>query len=100
MRYIKDIQKSSKDESGGVQLITLHKSKGLEFPIVFIVGCSNRLLPHWKNDDIEDEKRLMYVGITRAEDELYLTHSEKYNDETYFVSPFIEDLQNTIVIEK
>ncbi len=67
---------NEKDEkkSFGVTLISLHSSKGLEFPVVFIVGVEEDILPHKKSaGDIEEERRLFYVGITRAMKELYIT---------------------------
>jgi superfamily I DNA/RNA helicase len=57
-------------------LISLHSSKGLEFPAVFIVGVEEDILPHKKSaGDIEEERRLFYVGITRAMKELFITHT-------------------------
>ncbi|MCE5279894.1 MAG: DUF3553 domain-containing protein, partial [Planctomycetaceae bacterium] len=78
------------DESGGaVTLMTLHAAKGLEFPVVFIAGCEEGLLPFQRMEkvagmgmesalnvvDLEEERRLAFVGMTRAKEELYLSHA-------------------------
>lgn len=63
-----------------VTLMTLHASKGLEFPVVFIVGCEETLLPYQRDGeicDLEEERRLFYVGMTRAQHKLILTHATK-----------------------
>jgi DNA helicase II / ATP-dependent DNA helicase PcrA len=78
-------QASGMDELGheadAVTFNTLHGSKGLEFPVVFIAGVEEGLLPHGKSVDdparLEEERRLCYVGITRAMDLVYLTHAEQ-----------------------
>ena len=69
-----------RDDSGLVTLMTLHNAKGLEYPIVFILGCEEGVFPHSRSVDegtLEEERRLMYVGITRAMRDLYLTHARR-----------------------
>jgi DNA helicase-2/ATP-dependent DNA helicase PcrA len=66
------------DDQGIVTLMTLHNAKGLEFPIVFIIGCEDGVFPHMRSiesGDLEEERRLAYVGVTRAKRELYITHA-------------------------
>ncbi|HJX71979.1 MAG TPA: UvrD-helicase domain-containing protein, partial [Bacteroidales bacterium] len=64
--------------SGGVRLLTFHAAKGLEFPVVFIAGAEEGISPlDRKNTDIEEERRLFYVAMTRAMDELQIIHSKK-----------------------
>ncbi|MEZ9819252.1 DNA helicase Rep [Shewanella sp. 10N.286.45.A1] len=69
------MERNSEDEGGDqVQLMTLHASKGLEFPYVFMVGAEERILPHQSSideDNVDEERRLAYVGITRAQKELW-----------------------------
>jgi DNA helicase II / ATP-dependent DNA helicase PcrA len=65
------------DDEGLVTLMTLHNAKGLEYPTVFIVGCEDGVFPHSRAIDeggLEEERRLFYVGVTRAMRQLYLTH--------------------------
>jgi DNA helicase-2/ATP-dependent DNA helicase PcrA len=67
---------SRSDDEGLVTLMTLHNAKGLEYPIVFMIGCEEGVFPHSRALDeggLEEERRLCYVGITRAERDLYLT---------------------------
>src|SRR5699024_5157250 len=62
-----------------IRLMTLHSAKGLEFPVVFLIGMEENLFPHSRSmmddEEMEEERRLAYVGITRAEEKLFLTHA-------------------------
>jgi DNA helicase-2/ATP-dependent DNA helicase PcrA len=71
---------SRSDEDGLVTLMTLHNAKGLEYPTVFIAGCEEGVFPHSRALDeggLEEERRLFYVGVTRAMRELYLTYAQR-----------------------
>ena len=88
------------DKSNRVNLMTLHCAKGLEFPIVFLVGMEDGLFPHHRRgegaEDLEEERRLCYVGMTRAKEKLYLTNAERrrvFGSERFnFPSRFIEEI--------
>jgi DNA helicase-2/ATP-dependent DNA helicase PcrA len=69
-------QDALSDEDGQITLMTLHNAKGLEFPIVFMIGMEEGIFPHSRSvesGDVDEERRLCYVGITRAREQLYLT---------------------------
>jgi DNA helicase-2/ATP-dependent DNA helicase PcrA len=72
----KDLQEKLVQEVDAVKLMTVHASKGLEFPVVFIIGMNQNVFPSKRTEDMEEERRLFYVAITRAKDRLYLTRPE------------------------
>ncbi len=83
-------ESQAEDNEQAVQMMTLHSAKGLEFPLVFIAGMEEKLFPHSRSmedpDKLEEERRLCYVGITRAMETLYLCWAEKrrlYGNEEY-----------------
>ena len=101
-----DMLKDQEEKKGrGVTLISFHSSKGLEFPVVFIVGVEEDILPHkksmYQDDGIEEERRLFYVGITRAMKELFITHCShrlKYGkDKPGNISRFLEEVPEGII---
>ena len=92
------------DDESRVVLMTLHTAKGLEFPVVFMVGMEDGVFPHLRSlgepDELEEERRLCYVGITRAQRRLYLTHAwcrtlwgaTQYNPPSRFLREIPEEL--------
>lgn len=109
--YLQDIalytnSDHSKD-SNKVKLMTIHQAKGLEFPYVFVVGLSEGIFPNMrsirerKKNGEEEERRLMYVAVTRAEKILFLTESEGYNAATglsKYPSRFITEIKKNLFI--
>jgi DNA helicase-2/ATP-dependent DNA helicase PcrA len=90
-----------------VQMMTMHSAKGLEFPLVFIAGAEEGLFPHKMSADdpdrLEEERRLCYVGITRAMEKLYITYAETrrlYGSESYnAVSRFVKEIPGDCIQE-
>ncbi|MEX1178934.1 MAG: UvrD-helicase domain-containing protein [Nitriliruptor sp.] len=92
------------DPEGAVTLMTLHTAKGLEYPIVFLVGLEDGVFPHVRSlsdpQQLEEERRLAYVGFTRAQDRLFLTHADhrtlwggtSYNPPSRFLDDLPEEL--------
>ncbi|WP_040984783.1 DNA helicase PcrA [Oceanobacillus jeddahense] len=74
------VDEEDPDQTQKITLMTLHAAKGLEFPVVFLIGMEENVFPHSRSmfdeEEMEEERRLAYVGITRAEQELYLTHAQ------------------------
>jgi DNA helicase II / ATP-dependent DNA helicase PcrA len=92
-------------EHGGVTLMTLHTAKGLEFPVVFIAGFEDGIFPHFSAredyEEMEEERRLCYVGITRAKEHLYLTCAKQRlmfgRTMVNQISPFLEEIPEGLV---
>jgi DNA helicase II / ATP-dependent DNA helicase PcrA len=95
-------------DASQVVLMTLHSAKGLEFPVVFLIGLEDGVFPHLRSlgepDELEEERRLAYVGITRAQDRLYLSHAwsrtlyggTQYNPPSRFLDEIPADLVEAI----
>lgn len=95
-----------KKDTSTIKLMTIHQSKGLEFPYVFIVGLTEGIFPSHhsirerKRNGLEEERRLMYVATTRAEKALFLTESEGYNHTTKsekYPSRFISEIGEELI---
>ncbi|MGM0845173.1 MAG: DNA helicase PcrA [Bacillota bacterium] len=106
LALVADIDKLDDDEKpqDAVILMTLHAAKGLEFPVVFLMGLEEGVFPHSRSlmdeEEMEEERRLAYVGITRAEEELFMTNAQmrtlygqtKMNPVSRFIAEIPEDL--------
>ena len=99
--------RQANEDQDAVQLMTLHSAKGLEFPLVFIAGMEENLFPHKMSIDepgrLEEERRLAYVGMTRAMQKLYLTFAESrsiYGSESFnSISRFVRDIPKGVIEE-
>jgi len=93
---IKEDREENEEIKSGVNLSTMHASKGLEFYVVFVVGCEENLLPHWKSkeseSEIQEERRLMYVAMTRAEHCLFLSSAGYRKGQYSHPSRFIDEI--------
>ncbi len=104
---VTDLDEASEDQST-VTLMTLHTAKGLEYPVVFLTGLEDGIFPHMRSlgdpEELEEERRLCYVGITRAQERLYLCHawsrtlfgSTDYYPPSRFLSEIPEELVHAI----
>ena len=107
---IDEADKDKKDEQA-VTLMTLHAAKGLEFPVVFLIGLEEGIFPHSRsigfsaqNSELEEERRLMYVGITRAKEKLFLTYAKSRkvfgNYQTNPKSRFLDEIPFELLEEE
>lgn len=97
-------QANHTEDGNVVTLMTLHSAKGLEFPVVFMVGMEEGIFPHNMSimeDNIEEERRLCYVGITRAKEKLYLTNAKRRmlygKDQMNVPSRFIAEIKDDLL---
>lgn len=92
--------KEDEEEASGVNLSTVHGAKGLEFHTVFVVGCEEQLFPHWRSmdraEDLEEERRLMYVAVTRAERCLFLTSANFRKGQFNVRSRFLDEIDDVL----
>ena len=106
---IDEADKEKQDEQA-VTLMTLHAAKGLEFPVVFMAGMEDGIFPHGRSiafgvghSELEEERRLMYVGITRAKEKLFLTHAKSRrvfgNYQTNPKSRFLDEIPAKLIEE-
>lgn len=115
LALISDLDKLDNEEDvskGKVVLMTMHAAKGLEFPVVFIIGMEENVFPHSRsigdNDEMEEERRLAYVGITRAEERLYLTCAQSrtlfgrsgYNNPSRFIVEISDDIVEHVTLKQ
>ncbi|MEK4221722.1 DNA helicase PcrA [Bacillus sp. FSL W8-0116] len=114
LALVADIDRLDEEDNNqqAVVLMTLHSAKGLEFPVVFLIGMEEGVFPHSRSlmdeEEMEEERRLAYVGITRAEEELYLTNAQmrtlygrtNLNPVSRFIQEIPEDLLDEVVVEK
>ncbi|MEE4113145.1 MAG: 3'-5' exonuclease, partial [Desulfobacteraceae bacterium] len=92
--------KDDDEESDGVNLSTVHGAKGLEFHTVFVIGCEEQLFPHWRSmdsaEDLEEERRLMYVAVTRAERCLFITSASFRKGQFNLRSRFLDEIDTVL----
>ncbi len=106
-KFLKDTTLNNYTDTGrqhahGIHLLTFHAAKGLEFPVVFIAGAEEGITPSGRKDaDEEEERRLFYVAMTRARDELYITHSAKRfqygKEKVYERSRFVKEFSSELI---
>ncbi len=98
------------NDSNQVKMMTVHASKGLEFPVVFMVGVEEDIFPHYRSvksgliEDIEEERRLCYVAMTRAEDRLIISYTrqrQQYGETKSMIpSRFLDEIPTELILEK
>ncbi|MBC8315615.1 MAG: UvrD-helicase domain-containing protein [Bacteroidetes bacterium] len=93
LKYTETFQNEAiSDNKDGVSLMTIHKAKGLEFPAVFLIGMVEGIMPTKKTENMEEERRICFVAISRAMNLLYLSHSLTYLGQSARKSIFLEEI--------
>ena len=94
---VKEDKKDEEDQGYGVSLSTIHASKGLEYQVVFVVGCEEKLFPHWRSTDtdtgLQEERRLMYVAVTRSERFVFLSSANYRKGQYNIPSRFLGEIE-------
>jgi len=91
LNYTDSFKEEQSNDKNGVCLMTIHKSKGLEFPIVFVIGMMEGVLPN-KQGDVEEERRIGFVAMSRAMQKLYLSYPQKYQGRSIKRSRFLDEI--------
>ncbi|MFZ4440562.1 MAG: 3'-5' exonuclease, partial [Syntrophales bacterium] len=96
LTYTETFQEEISNDKNGVSLMTIHKAKGLEFPVVCLTGMISGLMPH-KNGDIEEERRVAFVGASRAMKLLFLSYSLNYMGRAAKKSSFLDEMMGNVL---
>ena len=100
IREDKQDEEDAADAGLGVNLSTIHAAKGLEYTVVFVVACEESLFPHWRSlesaSGLEEERRLMYVAVTRAERYLFLTSADIRKGQSNPPSRFLDEISESL----
>jgi DNA helicase-2/ATP-dependent DNA helicase PcrA len=91
LKHVDTFQGESKNDSDGISLMTIHKAKGLEFSVVFVIGMVEGILPS-KQGDIEEERRVAFVALSRAKEMLYLSAPLSYTGKPHKKSVFLSEI--------
>ena len=91
LKYTDSFQEEMVNDKSGVSLMTIHKAKGLEFPVVMVIGLIEGMIPT-KKGDIEEERRICFVGISRAMKLLYLSYPHTYLNQPVKRSSFLDEI--------
>lgn len=94
LEYTDSFSEQMSNDKEGIALMTIHKAKGLEFPVVFVIGLVEGITPT-KKGDIEEERRIVFVAISRAMRILYISHSHTYMGQASKKSLFIDEIMGT-----